>query len=187
MLSRHRVLQITVGRDRLVVAGLIWVAALCGCREHSDAPVLATVDGVVLFQGEPVGGAMVEFVCRNSPVRSAATTTESGEFSMSSFAPNDGVPVGTCKVTVKKLSLPSSAPSASRQADANDKTAATSEDRLKKIGGPSPALQATRDAYRKGVKQRNVLPSKYSSPDTTDLQFEVKPGVKNRFVIELKK
>lgn len=150
-------------------------AQMLGCGAATDAPEYAPVSGVVHHNGKEVPGALVEFVSATSPARSAGTTDASGQFTISSNAPGDGAPVGSHQVTVKKMELPG----------VTDRDTEGDATVPRKRGDPSSRLVAVREAAKKGIKERNLLPEKYANPATSGLTFEVKSGEDNQFLIDL--
>jgi len=154
-------------------------ALISGCGGGSGGLELAPVGGIVLYKGEAVEGAVVEFWREKSPTRSIGTANESGEFTMGSFTPNDGAPVGECQVTVTKQTMAVNPNSDSEEISDPPATKAGILEQVEK--GPS----AIRELYRKGFRPRNLLPAKYADPKTSGLTFEVKAGVKNQATFRL--
>lgn len=68
----------------------------CGCNNSKTSPVA----GVVLLDGQPLANATVQFVPVESGRDATATTNARGEFTMSTFDPNDGAAPGTYKVVI---------------------------------------------------------------------------------------
>lgn len=125
---------------------------------------MATVEGVVLYRGRPVEGAEVGFMAAGASRYATGKTDADGEFRLSTFEPNDGAIVGTHTVTVRKLSRVSNGARAA--------------------AGYEDVESAMRAEARRAQAERNVLPARYARRDTTDLQYEVKPGA-NRFEIAI--
>lgn len=81
------------------------LATILGGCGRSDRLPLNTVEGTVLYRGQPAEGAFVVFHPKNPSekmrkLRPAATTGEGGLFKLSTYGPNDGIPAGDYRVTV---------------------------------------------------------------------------------------
>jgi hypothetical protein len=93
---------------------LSWLAAglelllATGCTSKKTVKERPTfpVKGTVLFEGRPVGDALVVFhppVGRDDPpVFSMARTDANGRFEVSTYKPYDGAPAGSYRVSVVK-------------------------------------------------------------------------------------
>jgi hypothetical protein len=90
---------------RLVYCGAAFVAAalalqLGGCG--SNRPDTVPVTGTVLYRGQPVAYAIVNFIPEGTRPASAKTD-EQGRFSLLTFAPGDGSVLGVHTVVVCKF------------------------------------------------------------------------------------
>lgn len=175
-------------------------AALIGGCGGPEGPELAPVKGVVLYKGEPVEGAAVDFHPQvSSPWRPHAITDAEGRFEMTSVAPGDGAVPGTHKVTVVVRPV---RPFTEEELEQQRKTAKEIEaitdpqERRKaafQFGmslldgrGPQAGSEAVRDRRNKNASQPLAeLPAKYANPETSGLTFEVKAGAPNDFQIVL--
>lgn len=75
----------------------------CGGGGSADSPErLPTVPagGNVTYRGKPVANASVSFQHAGGTATATATTDPSGNFTLTTYAPNDGAPVGKYRVTV---------------------------------------------------------------------------------------
>jgi hypothetical protein len=83
----------------LAIAGI-------SCQSKPTVPVVPTyaVKGTVFLDQKPLGKVLVVFHplsgVNETPVRSYAQTAPDGTFQISTFAPNDGAPAGTYRVTI---------------------------------------------------------------------------------------
>jgi hypothetical protein len=93
-------------------APLPWLSAFAAlaiagvsCQSKPTVPVVPTyaVKGAVFLDHKPLGKVLVVFHpvsgVSETPVRSYAQTAADGTFQVSTFAPNDGAPAGTYRVT----------------------------------------------------------------------------------------
>lgn len=83
-------------------AGVLVTLLAAGCG--SDGPEVHTVNGSVLFQGEPATGAMVIFNPKSGEIgslkRPSAKVGKDGKFELSTFGAKDGALAGEYLVTV---------------------------------------------------------------------------------------
>jgi hypothetical protein len=141
--------------------------ALPGCSSHSNRPETAPVRGRVTYQGKPVTGASVEFLCPGAPRPAEGTTDESGNYQLTTFEPNDGAVIGTHVVTVVKYS---SVPEQSAEAVKKPM------DREARDRAIEEAVKQTVQVIKKAEKSRSSLPSKYANRKTSDLHKKVVAG-----------
>lgn len=86
----------------LLTMELAILMGLAGCGGPSDVPTVAPVTGTVTHAGKPLESGTIVF----HPVkgRSASGQIKDGKIvEMSTLAPNDGAPIGACKVTVQAV------------------------------------------------------------------------------------
>jgi hypothetical protein len=153
---------------------LCGIASCLGCGPEGPArPEVARVSGVVMYNGDPVAGATVEFMSDNAPRAATGVTNSEGEFKLSMFGANDGAVLGTNKVTIKKVEGGEAAPAADPTAALDDPTALTGTYTQQMGPGGKP----------QGPK--SLLPTKYGDAKSTPLSEEVKAGEENRFVFQL--
>ncbi|MCC9605854.1 carboxypeptidase-like regulatory domain-containing protein [Blastopirellula sp. JC732] len=138
----------------LRIFGLLLITALVsGCGDSKLQPL----QGSVTLDGEPLADAAISF----SPVEggrpASGKSDAGGQFTIASYTANDGLPPGSYKVTIVKIST-------KKQAEA-----APSEDENET---PENAAMGN---IEQGVTF--ITPIKYSSPLTTDLIVDVAPGM----------
>jgi hypothetical protein len=142
-------------RWQFIVSFLI----VAGCSGQSTTPV----EGVVLLDGKPVVGAMVQFVPQEKGKDATGETDKSGQFVMSTFKPRDGVVPGSYKVVI-------SPPTGS----AAPVSYATAEE----------AMAAASKAPPKADSSAAGFPQKYARADQTPLVQEVPVKGKIRFELQ---
>lgn len=145
---------------------LVGLVSLAGCGGGPTEPVYPAT-GVVLLEGVPVDNAVVSFVPQNKGATAVALTDDEGRFQMTLPAGRKGVPVGNYKVSISK--------SAAKSDDTPEPTTFEEMERQHKLGvTPKPPT------FKPGV------PPRYSDPQTSQLQVEVKSSGENDFKFELK-
>lgn len=149
------------GRIPLLLGVMAVVCSACG---KDDRPPVAPVQGRVLYRGKPVAGATVTFVHQGAPRHSYGTTDEQGQFTLTTFEPEDGAIVGVNRVTVVKSAMPGA-----------------------ELGGDIPDPEAYSRAMEKAdqsLEPTSELPSRYADAGTSGLEVTVEAG-ENRPVLEL--
>jgi hypothetical protein len=140
------------------LGGLLALAVATGCTP-SGVPV-AQVRGKVTYKGKAVANASISFIPDARGVAPAlGKTNADGEYRVTTFAVNDGAPVGTCKVAISLTGPPPPLPPHLANAPAAAET-------FQMPGKP-------------------LLPTKYFSVDTSGLTADVKAGTDNVFDFEL--
>ncbi len=121
---------------------LILAVTVSGCGKSSEPARLPLhpVSGRVIYQGKPAAGAWVVFHPKNDPSLPSpkAQADNQGNFSLSTYGPADGAPVGEYAVTVEWFKFNTSV--------------------VDPVAGP------------------NLLPAKYSTPQTTNVVAKVAEG-----------
>jgi len=110
------------------------------------------VAGVVTYKGLPVPDAQVTFSPQGAGQAAFGRTDAEGKYSLTTFESGDGATVGRYKVAVTKFETP----------DAS--AVPTGDAYVPPEGRKTP----------KAAKPKSLLPAKYASPQTSDLQAEVK-------------
>src|SRR5687768_11537835 len=111
----------------LVVVTLIFTG--CGVTSRTSP-----VSGVVTLDGKPLAGASIHFVPEGSGRDATGETGTSGNFTMSTFKPRDGVVPGTYKVVI---SPPTGAADTTQYATPEEAMAAAAKAPAKKAAGPA--------------------------------------------------
>lgn len=145
-------MQIT--RPSLLATALLTVALL-GCGGKTGGPTTYPVTGVVTQNGQPVAGAVVQFMptAADSTASAQAQTADDGTFTVEvtfdmGKTTQPGLPAGDYKVTITKMEAPAGAPSLTRP-------------------------------------PKNSLPPKYAMVESTPLSAAVKAEGENRFEFPL--
>jgi len=139
----------------LIAAAAVLAAA--GCTHSSG---LVPVSGKVTYKGQPVAGATIVFMGGESTRPATAVSQPDGSYSLMTLDAKGVVP-GEYMVVVTKTDAPP----------------VTAE--------PPSMEEAAKSANRPPLPPKELLPSKYGDPTKTPLKFEVKPGQKNRFDLQL--
>jgi hypothetical protein len=138
---------------------LLLALTLVGCGGGART---SPVEGVVLLDGKPLADASIQFVPQDKGRDATGQTDKSGQFSMSTYEPRDGVLPGTYKVVV---SPPTGVADTAQYGSADDAMAATAKTQAKKASGPP-------------------FPQQYSRADQTPLTQEI--PAKGKLTLELK-
>jgi hypothetical protein len=133
----------------------VLVCAGCGSQRTSS------VEGVVTLDGKPVADASVQFVAQGKGRDATGQTDASGNFTMSTFQPRDGMVPGTYKVVI---SPPMGTVDPGQYASADDAMSAAAKAPPKKDAASG-------------------FPQKYTRADQTPLTQEV--PTKGRLKFEL--
>jgi hypothetical protein len=131
-------------------ASWILLACLAAAGCGSGRPETVPITGIVTLDGNPVEGASVMFMPQFEGRPALGVTDASGNFTLTTFAPGDGAQPGQHTVTVTL-----------------QKTTGFVADKDGLSGGVAP----------EGVKVEWLVPQRYSSPETSRLNVEVRKGV----------
>lgn len=134
---------------------------ICGCGNgEKPGPKLAATTGTVTYNNKPVPGATVTFINKDGEM-SNGTTDAAGKFNMTTGG-RAGVPVGTVRVGVTKMSGGNANPSATKSLTPED---------MRKMqmagGGTAPDLTP-----------KNELPNKYADPKGSGLTATIDEDAK---------
>jgi hypothetical protein len=138
------------------VAALVVGLLAAGCGGRKDRPPLGRVSGKVTYNGEPLAKASVVFLPDQEGIRSAmGETDEQGRYTLWTYDPGDGAPVGKHKVTVTLRG-------ASEKAEMH----------------PSAIGKGKGEAYYEQVAftGKPLIPEKYFNPMTSGLTADVQRG-----------
>jgi hypothetical protein len=141
---------------------LLWMATLpfsFGCNQ-TNHPLLAPVKGTVTVEGTPLAQGTIIF--EGSGVRQAIGQIVEGQIThVTTYAPGDGVPVGSQRVVIQATEIPKS----------------------RKPEGDNPGnTPATSLSLRPGEP---LIPVRYFNPATSGLTCEIKPD-RNELTFELR-
>mgnify|MGYP003957473299 FL=1 len=139
-----------------------------GCGQGVAPPTTAAVKGTVLYKGNPVVGANVNFYNEGAPRAAYAVTNDKGEFELSTFGTKDGAVAGDHVATVSKADEAANQPAASGQPPSPESLAGNYQETSEKAG-----------------EGENKLPAKYASQGTSPLKFTVTEAGPNEFLLEL--
>ena len=139
--------------DRIVPV-LCLVSLSAGCS-GSNTPATAKVAGLVTYRGSPVDAATVIFAPAAGGRPATAITDAQGRYELSTFGEKDGAVPGAYNATVIKTVIEGTVPKLT-----NDEIY-----ELQRQGKPVPV-----------AKTKSVLPDKYGTANTSDLNVTVKPG-----------
>ncbi|MDR1383197.1 MAG: carboxypeptidase-like regulatory domain-containing protein [Planctomycetaceae bacterium] len=145
---------------------LVFSAAslLYGCAPKAKLSGLAPVQGVVTRDGVPVNGASVSFspASGGSNMRAASGQTDAqGQFVLTTLSPQDGATPGEFIVTVVKF---------------------------EKYGRPPTKVidKETGEDMTPPHPEKNILPSKYESRESSDIKVTIPASGDKNVKIELK-
>ncbi|MFO0843359.1 MAG: carboxypeptidase-like regulatory domain-containing protein [Gemmataceae bacterium] len=134
-------------------AGFGLLSAGCG---RSDRPPLGRVSGTITYNEQPLAKANVIFFPDKEGIRSGmGVTDEQGRYTLFTYDPGDGAPVGKHKVTVTLRGAP-------QKVDMH----------------PSVVNKALGEAYyeQAAATGKPLIPEKFFNPMTSGLAAEVKSG-----------
>ena len=140
---------------------VVVVAVISGCGQSS--PKITPVSGVVRWKGEALANARVDFYFTGKDrLQASGTTDANGVYRLSTKGSNDGAAVGEHRVTVQLVPRPVASPDSPEYVE---------------------AMRAMQEQRENPLAPR--LPSKYASPETTDLKKTVVAGKGNTIDLEL--
>ena len=150
----------SVGRCGWVLLAAL-AAAGCGESGASSLERMRTVpvSGRVAYRGKPLANVAVTFQSVDGKVSATATTDASGAFRLTTYAPDDGAPPGSYKVTV-------ASGGAAREIE--------------------PGVLAPVPEDGDAGAPKSPVPVRYADPTRSDLTADVKESGANRFTFELK-
>ena len=153
--------------------GLVSAVALCGCFGGAPPkPKTVPVSGSVSYNGQPVVGATVTFLCDDAPRPARGVTDKDGKFQLSTFEINEGAVIGEHKITVVKDDPAKSAAAPVGPAAGADPSQLTQQ-YTKAMADPSFG------------KPASLLPVKYATLQDTTLHETVTAEGPNQFVLTL--
>ena len=130
----------------LLVFPLLVAGSGCGPKRPTTVPIR----GLIMLDGKPVAGAAVMLMPQFDGRPALGVTSDSGEFTLTTFTDGDGAMPGKHIVTVTL-----------------QRTTGFVADKDGLSGGVAP----------EGVRQEWLVPQRYSDPKTSGLTAEVKAGM----------
>jgi hypothetical protein len=169
--------NLTIAQAKVVATGaaLLIAAAVIGCGDDSGLPRRYPVSGTITHNGKLLEQGNINFAPDGPGGRAAGGTIVDGKYSLTTQDPNDGAVPGKYKVSVVAKTTDTS------KVDLKIK-GATSEDAKKAISAVFPQKVAAKAA----AKAKNLVPARYSSPESSGLTFEVKPQSNSGVDFDLK-
>ena len=146
-----------VGKLTLLLAAMALTFTGCGYRR----PAQVKTTGTVTLDGEPVASAALMFIPDSGRPASGNTNTN-GDFQVSSFGGNDGLPAGNYRVTATKLVLKD------RFQERYDRQV----ERAAAEAEPGEEPEDVDIAFPESAYD-NELPKKYAELDTTDITVTI--------------
>ncbi len=153
---------------RTITGLAILCLSLIGCSDSGGGKRVVThvVTGKVTMNGGPLAGAMIAFAPTEGQPAAIGRSNDAGEYSLTTYDPNDGAAKGTFNVTVMKVVAAPAAAAASHGAEYQGAV----------HGGK--AAKGTTDTG-------NLVPPIYSDSEKTPLKFTVEEK-SNTYDIEIK-
>jgi hypothetical protein len=148
---------ITFFKMTLFCVALAFTFTGCGYRR----PTQVKTTGTVTLDGEPVSQASLMFIPDSGRPASGSTNTD-GEFELSSYGGNDGLPAGNYRVTVTKLVLKDKFQGQLENLEKQAEEAAEESEESEAVD-----VEFGDNAYE------NELPEKYAELDTTDINVTI--------------
>lgn len=141
----------------LLLSAAVACLFVMGCGDGKSNPPTSAAKGKLTLKGEAVEGATIQFLPSSPDGKVASAKSEAdGTFVLSTFETGDGAMPGQYKVTVRKL--------------------VAVEQGVQKDG---------EHAGEPAFVNKDMLPKKYMSTDSSKLEFEVTSGGENNFDIDL--
>ncbi len=154
-------------------------AAVVGCGDSSGLARRYPVSGTVTYNGKPLQRGTISFAPADGKGRAAGGTITDGRYSLTTHDPDDGALPGKYKVGIL-----------AKEADSSKVDL-----KIKKLrGGPATeaekkamaAVYPQKVAARAAATAKNLIPARYSSPETSGLAVEVKEQSNTGVDFELK-
>ena len=143
------------------------VVAAPGCGDSSGLGRRYPVSGSVTYNGTPLEHGTISFAPADGTGRAAGGTITDGRYSLTTHDSDDGALPGKYRVSVvAKLADPSKVDLKIKKSREGRETEA--EKQAMAIVYPQKV------AARAAAAAKNLIPPKYSSPETSGLTFEVK-------------
>jgi hypothetical protein len=160
----------------------------------TDAPSLIAVSGTITYNGNPVDGANVTLTPESGSdsggMIAIGTTDAQGKFTVKTNG-EPGASAGTYVVTVVKMSAPTDAPTGEPGSGGipgmpgGDMSKMAENQRKMMEGGNRPSQADIDKMQQEQTGQTSLIPTKYSTSDTSDLKANVTAGGSNDFAFDL--
>jgi hypothetical protein len=157
-------------------------AVLMGCAGGEGFPATAKVTGKVTYNGAAVANAAVSFSPVGSGNAAAGVTDATGAYTLTTFRSGDGAVPGKYKVIISKTEQAVTVSTAVGTADDPSAAYAAAEAAGADVFGTGKKTAAA----KKDTGPKELLPVKYKSVDSTDLQADVSTAGPNNFDFDLK-
>ena len=154
----------------LIAAGS--ALTILGCADDTGLAKRYPVSGMVTYKGTPLESGTINFAPADAKGRAAGGTITDGKYSLTTQDPNDGAIPGKYRVSVVAKLIDRS------QVDLKIKKpreGAITEAEKKAMAIVFPQKVAARAA----ATAKNLIPAKYSSPETSGLTTDVKEQSNN--------
>lgn len=135
---------------------------LAGCGGSGNGPKIVSTKGTVTFKGAPLADATVILSPEKGPVAMGVTNSE-GKFTLATGATR-GAAVGKARVAV---SIPSTDGGGSATSGDQPKDAKSGAEMMRNMG--KAQFEQTKTASDAAKKAKSLLPTKYSSTETSGL------------------
>jgi hypothetical protein len=157
-----------VNRFFLLASLSVLTMLVVGCGGGVSMPKTVPVTGTVTLDGKPVDGATVSLISEEGSVTSSGKSDSSGKFTLTTIIGSKTAPgavVGKHKVVVAKTS--------------SNGAAATSDPK------EMMAKMLTNPSNTSEVKETFLVPKKYSSPSSSNIEVEVTQAGPNDLKVDL--
>jgi hypothetical protein len=155
------------------------VAAVVGCGDSSGLAKRYPVSGTVTYHGKPLERGTISFAPADGKGRAAGGAITDGRYSLTTQDPDDGALPGKYRVGIlAKEADPSKVDLKIKKL----RGGATTEAEKKAMAAVYPQKVAARAA----AAAKNLIPARYSSPETSGLTVEVKEQSNTGVDFELK-
>lgn len=153
----------------LFLTTAIFIGCGGGADDSGKVPVFPA-SGTVTLNGSPLAGATVAFSPQSGQPTAIATTDDQGGFSLRTYDADDGAAEGAYKVVITKTEVAAGGGGAGESGDHE--------------AAEEAGMTAGHEAGG-GGEAKELVPSQYTSSDTTPLTAEVKSSGENKFTFEL--
>jgi hypothetical protein len=145
--------------SRKLLGALVLAGLIAGCGDDGRIP-RAKVVGTVTYRGKPVEKVAVSFFPTTAGVRTGVGKTDAaGKFVLGTYDPDDGAPVGPCKVAFSLRGPPKKLPP-----------------------GKITRADATEEILEQGDP---LIPVRYFDPEKSGILVTVEKGKLNEFTFDL--